>query len=183
MHGRYIVEERPDGITIIDQHALHERLVYADLKRRRERQEVLKQPLLVPQTIDLSPAEFLKVMSLQAELAAFGVDVEEFGRRSVVVRAVPQALGQCDPVELLKDLLAALEQMEAGRAADSPADAILKVMACKGAVKAGQRLSPDQVAALLDRRDAAEGAATCPHGRPAAVFFSLAALDKQFARR
>ena len=183
LHGSYIVEETPSGISVIDQHALHERLLFEELKEKRQSQSLTKQPLLVPQMIELSPAEFLGVMSLKDDLAALGIDVEEFGRSSVVVRAVPQQLSDCDPVELVKDVLAELEQEEAGQAGDSQADVILKVMACKGAVKAGQRLSPQEISALLEKRDAGENTSSCPHGRPSTLRFSLEELEKQFGRR
>ena len=183
LHGSYIVEEADDGIRVIDQHALHERLLFDELKEKRQTQSLVKQPLLVPQMIELSPAEFFKVMSLKDDLASLGIDIEEFGRSSVVVRAVPQQLSDCDPVELVKDVLAELEQEEAGQAGDSPADVILKVMACKAAVKAGQRLSPQEISALLDKRDAEERTSTCPHGRPSTLMFSLPELEKQFGRR
>ena len=183
LHGSYIVEETANGISVIDQHALHERLLFEELKEKRQSQGLTKQPLLVPQMIELSPAEFLKVMSLKDGLAALGIDIEEFGRSSLVVRAVPQQLSDCDPVELVKDVLAELEQEEAGQAADSQTDVILKVMACKAAVKAGQRLSPQEISALLDKRDTGEYTSTCPHGRPSTLMFSLAELEKQFGRR
>ncbi len=183
MHGSYIVEENANGINIIDQHALHERLLFDELKRQRERAALVKQPLLVPQMLELAPAEFFKVMSLQDEFAALGIDVEEFGASTVVVRAVPQQLADSDPVELLKDVLVEIEEAEAGKSGDSPQDSILKVMACKAAVKAGQRLSPQEIASLLDKRDEVEGTSTCPHGRPHSIFLSLAELERQFKRR
>ena len=182
-HGAYIVEETGSGINIIDQHALHERLLYDGFIRARESQHMIKQPLLVPQMIELAPAEFYKVLSLRDELAKLGIDVEEFGRTSVVVRALPQKLSHCDPVEFVKDVLAELEQTEAGEASESAGEAVVKVMACKAAVKAGQRLSPGEIEALLDLRDRYPHAATCPHGRPATLALSLEQLEKQFGRR
>ena len=183
LHGSYIVEETPEGINIIDQHALHERLLYDELKRKRERRSLVKQPLLVPQMVELGPAELFRAMSLKDEFAALGIDIEEFGRSAIVVRSVPQQLDACDPAEVVKDVLAESEQAEAGKASDSSADTILKVMACKGAVKAGKRLAPQEIAALLDKRDGAEHTSTCPHGRPHTLSFSAAELQRQFGRR
>ncbi len=183
VHGSYIVEERPDGVNIIDQHALHERLLFERFKRQRERAELVKQPLLTPEMVELTPDEFFRVMALKDQLAELGVEIEEFGGRSVIVRAAPAALNHAPPAELLKDLLAEAQEAEAGRAGESVEDALLKVMACKAAVKAGQRLSPQEIAALLEQRDAEPDSATCPHGRPHTIFLSLAELEKQFHRR
>ena len=139
MLDTYIVEESPGGIRLTDQHALHECILYGRLRRQLESGPPASQRLLVPELVELPKAEFLAVMELAEDLKRFGMDVEAFGESTVIVRSYPQMLGRFDARAFLQDVLDELEGPEGTRRVDGRLEKLLKVMACRGAVKAGQR--------------------------------------------
>ena len=190
VHDSYIVEEAAEGIYLIDQHALHERILFEEIASRAPMHRgVLRQRLLMPETVQLSPRDFQVVMALKETLVRLGVEVAEFGPNTVALQALPQMLRDAPPRQFLLDLVDELSGEEA--LARKPSDGnitalqekIMQIIACKGAVKAGQRLTPQQVQALLERRDQTNPAPTCPHGRPTTIFLSLTDLEKKFRRR
>ncbi len=178
----YIVEETPDGLNLIDQHALHERVLYNRIVRRLEEGGLARQQLLVPELVELPRGEFYAVMGLQEELGRFGLEIEAFGEQTVVVRSFPQILKEFDGREFFRDLLEELEGPDGARKVDGRLERIVRMMACKGAVKAGQRLSPRQIQELLEARDSAGETATCPHGRPTTIELTSDQLARQFHR-
>jgi len=182
MLDSFIIEEVPGGINIIDQHALHERILYNSIRARIDDGALPSQQLLVPDLVELPAQEFYAVMDMQDELARFGMTIEAFGDRTVIVRSYPQILGHFDGESFFADLLADLDGPKGARHVDGRIDKIVQTMACKGAVKAGQRLTADQIRHILQRRSQAGPADTCPHGRPTTIFLSHADLDKQFHR-
>ena len=181
VHDAYIVEEVPEGIRLIDQHALHERILYEALRGRLASGPLTSQRLLVPELVDLAPAEMEAVLELKGDLARLGLELEPFGLGTVIVRAFPQLLGRFDGPGFLREVLQALQGPEGARGAQDRIEKLLKVMACHGAVKAGERLSAAQVRALLEQRPA-QGADTCPHGRPTGILVSRSELERQFRR-
>ena len=182
MLDSYIVEETEDGIDIIDQHALHERLLYNQISRRLEKGVLDSQQLLVPELVELPQQEFYAVMDLQEDLARFGMDIEAFGERTVIVRSFPQIMRRFDGKAFFEELLVEMEGPAGVRKVDGRLDRLVKVMACKAAVKAGERLSPEQLRRLLEQRAEYGPTDTCPHGRPTVLHLSRRQLDKQFRR-
>jgi DNA mismatch repair protein MutL len=178
----YIVEEAEDGINLIDQHALHERILYNRIRENLEEGRLSSQQLLVPDLVELPQPEFYAVMDLKDELARFGLDIEAFGERTVIVRAFPQVMGRFDGKAFFRELLDELEGPEGARRVDGRLEKLARMMACKGAVKAGQRLSPDQMRRLLEQRHEAGPTDNCPHGRPTTITLTRRELDKQFHR-
>jgi DNA mismatch repair protein MutL len=178
----YIVEESPEGIRLTDQHALHECILYDRLQRRLESGPPASQRLLVPELVELPKAEFLAVMELAEDLKQFGMEAEAFGESTVIVRSYPQILGLFDARTFLQDLLGELDGPEGTRRVDGRREKVLKVMACRGAVKAGQRLSPEQMRRLLEEREEAGAGETCPHGRPVSIVIARRELERQFGR-
>ncbi len=178
----YIIEEQEDGLCIIDQHALHERILYNEISARLDEGPLASQQLLVPELVELPKPEFYAVMDLRGELARFGMEVEEFGESTVIVRAFPQVLGKFDGRSFFEDLLDELAGVEGARKVDGRLEKLKKMMACRGAVKAGQRLSPQQIRRLLERRHRPGPTDTCPHGRPTTISLSRRELDRQFHR-
>jgi len=174
----YIVEETDEGIHILDQHALHERVLY-EMLQRRAGGPVQSQRLLVPSVVELRPRDLTLVMELREVLRTMGVEVETFGPGSVAVRAVPQILERADPGELLVDLLDEVRRESSGT---PRADLVRRALACRGAVKSGVRLRDEEIAWLLDQRDALALPATCPHGRPLALRLTDAELNRRFQR-
>ncbi|MFW6189680.1 MAG: DNA mismatch repair endonuclease MutL [Planctomycetota bacterium] len=178
----FIVEETEDGINLIDQHALHERILYNRIRRRLEQSGLDSQQLLVPELVELPRQEFYAVAALEEQLGRFGMDIEEFGEQTIIVRSFPQVLGKFDGEAFFRDLLDELEGPEGAQKVDGRVEKIVRMMACKGAVKAGQRLSPEQMREILRAR-AEEGACgTCPHGRPTTIELTRSELNRQFRR-
>ncbi len=170
-----------EGLLIVDQHALHERLLHDRIERRLAEAPLETQRLLVPVTVDLSPAEFAIVQSSQGTLARLGVEVEHFGGTTVALRAFPALLGRADPATVVHDLLAAAAQ---GDTPDQAAlvEKLVNVMACHGAVRAGQPLADPEVRELLSAVTSLGDRDTCPHGRPTVLRLTRADLERQFRR-
>ena len=181
LHDAYIVEEVTDGFLLIDQHALHERILYEELKRRAVHTAAPRQRLLVPELIELRPQDFLRIMEIKEELLHMGVEVEAFGERTVAVHAVPHLAGGVNGRELVFEILQD-DEATTGPASERQ-DRIMQTIACKAAVKAGDRLSRGRIEALLDQRDRIGPEPTCPHGRPTTVRFERDDLEKMFQRK
>ena len=182
IHNRYLVSESPEGVAIIDQHALHERILYEQLRRRVEEGPVESQSLLVPEPVDLPPAEAAAALEHQELLARLGLRIEPFGGDTILVSSYPAMLSSQGVSEVLRGLLEPL--MAGGTEPDSRdmLDDLLNTIACKAAVKAGDYLTPDEIDHLLDQRHFVDDPHHCPHGRPTALIFSRAELDKKFKR-
>jgi DNA mismatch repair protein MutL len=182
IHNRYIVTESPEGVVVIDQHALHERILYEQLRTRVLAGAVESQQLLVSEPVDLAPAEAVAVLERADLLAELGIRVSPFGGGTVLVSSYPAMLANLSPAELLRDVVDRL--VTGGRSIDRRhlVDELLHMIACKAAIKAGDRLSGEEIAALLAARHLAEDAHHCPHGRPTALVFTREELDRQFKR-
>jgi DNA mismatch repair protein MutL len=182
IHNRYLVTETAEGVTIIDQHALHERILYEQLRARVTSGAVETQSLLVPEPVDLSPAEAATALEHRGLLGQLGMKLEPFGGDTVLVTGYPAMLANISPVELLHELLGRL--LSGGRAPDRGdlLDELLHAVACKAAIKAGDRLAPEEIASLLEQRHLVDDPHHCPHGRPAALVFTREELDRRFKR-
>jgi DNA mismatch repair protein MutL len=182
IHDRYLVTENEEGVVVIDQHALHERILYEQLRRRVAGGAIESQSLLVPEPIDLSPSEAAAVLEHRELLAQLGIRVEPFGGDTVLLHSYPAMLANINPVEVLAGLLEPL--VSGGKPPDRRdlLDELLHMIACKAAVKAGDRLAPEEIQALLDHRHLVDDSHHCPHGRPTELVFSRESLDKQFGR-
>jgi len=182
LHNTYLVAETPDGILIVDQHALHERVLFEQLMSRLEAGPLESQRRLAPITVDLTDAEMAAVETHQEALARLGIEVEPLGPRSVGIHSFPTLLERADPEGTLRDFLAWAVQCEAPPGPRQVLEKLAHVAACRGAVKAGDPLGPAEIEALLAHREASDMAATCPHGRPTALVLSRTDLEKQFGR-
>lgn len=182
IHNRYLVTETEDGVTIIDQHALHERILYEHLRQRVAAGAIETQNLLVPEPVDLSSAETAAALENRDLLAELGVKVEPFGGNTLLVAGYPAMLANMNPVDVLRSLLDCI--LAGGKQPDRRdlLDELLHTIACKAAIKAGDRLAPEEIASLLEQRHLVDDAHHCPHGRPTALVFTREELDKQFKR-
>ncbi|MBN2580269.1 MAG: DNA mismatch repair endonuclease MutL [Pirellulales bacterium] len=182
IHNRYLVTESEEGVMVIDQHALHERILYEQLKERIDRGTLETQTLLVPEPVDLSSTEAAAALEHREVLAALGLKIEPFGGETVLIAGYPAMLANLPPGETLRLLLEPL--LTAGKTPDRRdlLDEMLHTIACKAAVKAGDRLAPEEIDALLLQRHLAHDAHHCPHGRPTALIFTREELDRQFKR-
>ncbi len=182
VHNRYLIVETQVGIEVIDQHALHERILYEQLRDRVLSDSLESQRLLVPEPVDLASSEAAAVLEQTALLARLGVEVQPFGGETVLVSSYPAMLANWRPAEVLRDLV---DKLLAGGKHPEPRDLLdelLHMIACKAAVKFGDRLSPEEVEALLAQRHLAQDSHHCPHGRPTALVFTREDLDRQFKR-
>jgi len=179
---RYLVAEDDDGLLIVDQHALHERILYEQLKARLATGHIESQKLLVPEPVTLTPAESALALERQETLARLGIGVESFGGDTVLVTAYPSLLGRVSPAELVRQAVDRFQSGDGRADLGDLVDELLHMMACKAAVKAGDPLTPEEVAALLEHRTLCRDAHHCPHGRPTALVFTRGELDKRFKR-
>jgi len=179
----YIVAEGGSGMYLIDQHAAHERVVFDQIRQRRQGDERPSQPLLAPMTAELSAAQVVTLESYAELLADYGFALEPFGDRAWLVRALPANLAARagpDPAAALCDLLdaVAVEQVVMERE-----DALAATVACHGSVRAGMTLAQEEMDALLRQLQSTENPHNCPHGRPTVVHFSEYQLEREFGRR
>ena len=186
VHDCYLIVETSEGVTVIDQHALHERIVYEHLRARVLAGAVESQRLLVPQQIEVTPKEAALLLEQSESLQKAGLGLEDFGNGTVIVTGYPAMLRKMDLQGLVRDLI---EKLEGGgtvgvqsSARRDILDELLHMMSCKAAVKAGQRLSQEEIESLLMQRHLVDDAHHCPHGRPTALSLSRTELDRQFGR-
>jgi DNA mismatch repair protein MutL len=178
----YLVVEAGDAVTLIDQHALHERIMYEQLRRRVLEGRVEVQRLLMPVLAELTPREVGLLLDQTDILAELGLEVTSLGGRSVGISAYPVLLRRADPVELVRAVVEQIEQAGQKLMRRDLIDSLLHMMACKAAIKAGHRLAPEEIESLLAQRHLVDDAHHCPHGRPTALTLTRAELDRQFGR-
>ncbi len=182
IHNRYLITEDEHGVVVIDQHALHERVLYEQLREKVLAGRSETQRLLVPETVTLTPSEAAAAIDARELLAQLGIEIEPFGGDTVLITAYPAMLANINPAEMLRQMI---EQLLAdGKRPDrrDVLDSLLHMISCKAAIKAGDRLSPEEIAALLEHRDLCQDAHHCPHGRPTALVFTREELDRRFKR-
>jgi len=182
LHNSYLVVESSDGMLIIDQHALHERILYEDLLARVSRGPLESQRLLIPAVIEASPAQVELLEQVRPLLARLGIEVEPFGPGTVAIQAFPTFLERLDPTVFIAELLERGQQELLDLTQEELLHEILDMMSCKAAVKAGDPLTATEIQALLDRRQLIERSSNCPHGRPTMLQMTLGDLEKQFKR-
>jgi len=182
MHGRYIVVETTGGIEVIDQHALHERVLYQRLRDQVSVGGLDVQPLLIPERVEVTAAEAELVRDHGTALAEAGLRVEPFGGTTVVVTAKPALVGTTSGEAILRETLGRLKALSGTPAPGMIVDEVLHGLACRAAVKAGDPLSQQEVAALVSERHRCTDAHHCPHGRPTSLTLTRQELDRQFRR-
>src|SRR4051812_30203036 len=183
VHETYIVAQTGDGIVIVDQHAAHERLVYERMKKALGNGGIKRQPLLIPEVVDLDPAEVTRVMGRTDELAELGLVIEEFGPDAVVVREVPAMLGKLDVKGLVRDLADEIAETGNALSLKERLEEVSGTLACHMSVRAGRRLNAEEMNALLREMEATPHSGQCNHGRPTYVELKLSDIEKLFGRR
>jgi DNA mismatch repair protein MutL len=181
-HNRYLVTTCDEGLVVIDQHALHERILYEQLREKVLGGRLEVQRLLTPEPVDLTPSEAAAVLEHQDVLQELGLEVAPFGGSTILVQGYPAMLGSIGPGELLRQLAAQLNQGRHLPGRRDVLDELLHMMSCKAAVKAGDPLTPGEIQALLDYRHLVQDAHHCPHGRPTTLVFTKEELDRRFRR-
>jgi len=182
IHDSFIVAATGDGFVIIDQHALHERIMYEDLCRRVRTGKLESQRLLIPESFELTEVQ-AEALETNAELIEkLGIELAPFGPRTMACQAFPTMLANASPLDFIGDLIDLLTERSSELEPERLLDEVLNMAACKAAIKAGQKLSDNEIEQLLADRQIVERASRCPHGRPTTIKFSISDLEKQFKR-
>ncbi len=182
LHGTYVIAESQDGIVIVDQHAVHERLVYESLKAEMAEKGIRRQGLLIPEVIELQEAQHHKILELSEDFEALGLVIESFGGTAIVVREIPSILGQGDIKALILDIVDDLDEMGSSSKLKETIDEILGTMACHGSIRAGRRLSLQEMNELLRQMEATPYSGQCNHGRPTYVQLKKKDIERLFGR-
>ena len=178
----YLVTATEEGMMVIDQHALHERILYEHLRPRVLQGAVESQQLLVPDAIECTVKEAALIEEHRALFAQLGFGIESFGGQTVLLTCYPAMLHKVDLPQMVRDLCEHLETTRQDPSRRDILDELLHMMSCKGAIKSGQRLSPEEIQSLLEQRHLIDDAHHCPHGRPTALVLTRSDLDRQFGR-
>ena len=173
---------RTSSVVIVDQHAAHERLVYERMKKMLSNGGITRQGLLIPAIVDVGEDETLAIAEKADELAALGLVVEPFGPATVAVREIPALLGDTDIDGLVRDIAAEILADGSGSPLRDRLEAIASRMACHGSVRAGRRLTPEEMNALLREMEATPFSGQCNHGRPTYVELKLTDIERLFGR-
>lgn len=183
IHGTYILAQSQQGMVLVDQHAAHERLTWEKLKAQMAETGIARQPLLIPEVIDMDARDGERLMQAADQLAELGLVIEAFGQGALVVREVPALLAKADVKALLRDVAAELAEGGGVNTLKQRLDDVLSSMACHGSVRAGRPMNIAEMNQLLREMEATPLSGTCNHGRPTHVTLSLADMEKLFGRR
>jgi DNA mismatch repair protein MutL len=183
VHETYIVSQTRDGVVIVDQHAAHERLVYERMKSSLEKSGVTRQILLIPEVVELDEADVARLTARGVELAQYGLVLEPFGPGAVAVRETPGMLGEVDAGALVRDLAEHMAEWDEALPLERRLMHVAATMACHGSVRAGRRLKPEEMNALLREMEATPNSGQCNHGRPTYVELKLSDIERLFGRR
>jgi len=182
VHNTYLVQETEEGMIIIDQHALHERIIYEQIREKILAGKLESQKMLVPEPVTLPPAEAAAVLEQTELLKSIGIVVEPFGGDTVLVSSYPTMLARQNPAEVLKGVVDKLMGEAKNLDQRDLVDELLHMISCKAAIKAGDPLTPEEITSLLEQRELCQDGHHCPHGRPTSLTFSREQLDKKFKR-
>jgi DNA mismatch repair protein MutL len=183
VHDSYIIAQTADGLLLVDQHAAHERLVYERMKAQLEDSGVARQGLLLPEVVELGPADAQCLVERRAELEDLGLVLEPFGEGAVLVREVPALLGAIEVGRLVQDLAEDLAEIDRAQSLREALERVCASLACHGSVRAGRRLGLAEMNALLRAMEATPHSGQCNHGRPTYVALSRADIERLFQRR
>ena len=183
VHATYIIAQTRDGLVVVDQHAAHERLVYERMKAQLEAGGVARQTLLLPEVVELDPAEAERVAGRTEELQALGLMVESFGPGAILVRETPALLGETDVAGLIRDIADDLAETGQALSLRERLQEVCSTLACHGSVRAGRRLTAPEMNALLREMEVTPNSGQCNHGRPTWVELKLTDIERLFGRR
>jgi DNA mismatch repair protein MutL len=183
LHETYIVAQTRDGLVLVDQHAAHERIVYERMKSALEKAGIPRQILLIPEIVELDEADIDRLVARAEELTRYGLLIEPFGPGAVAVRETPSLLGEIDATALVRDLSQHLAEWDETLPLERRLMHVAATMACHGSVRAGRRLKPEEMNALLREMEQTPNSGQCNHGRPTYVELKLSDIERLFGRR
>jgi DNA mismatch repair protein MutL len=182
LHENYIVAQTETGMVLVDAHAAHERLTYEKLKRQLAETGIARQPLLIPEIVDLPAGDAARVLAAAEDLARLGLVIEPFGGTAIAVREMPALLGQASARALVADILDELGDQGESLALGARIDAVLSRVACHGSVRSGRQMRAEEMNALLREMEATPLSGQCNHGRPTYVELKLSDIERLFGR-
>jgi DNA mismatch repair protein MutL len=180
--GCYLVCAAPDGLTVIDQHAAHERVAFEKLRRQLDAGKVETQNLLIPQTVDLNAGEMMLLEQKLEIMERFGFALEPFGPGSYAIKSAPALLPEGDYSQVVRQMVAELADVDTSAKLRQHLEEKLATLACHSVIRANRKLEPHEMRALLEALDQIDFATQCPHGRPVLVEWSRAELERLFKR-
>ena len=183
LHDTYIVAQTQDGLVVVDQHAAHERIVYERLKEAIAKAGVPRQMLLIPEIVELDEADVERLVSHADELSGYGLVIEAFGPGAVALRETPALLGEINGAGLIRDLAEHIDEWDEALPLERRLMQVASSMACHGSVRAGRRLKPEEMNALLREMERTPNSGQCNHGRPTYVELKLTDIERLFGRR
>ena len=183
VHDTYIVAQTRDGLVVVDQHAAHERIVYERLKAALDKSGVHRQILLIPEIVELDEADVQRLLTRAEELARYGLVLEAFGPGAVALRETPALLGEINGGGLVRDLAEHMSEWDEALPLERRLMQVASSMACYGSVRAGRRLKPEEMNALLREMETTPNSGQCNHGRPTYVELKLTDIERLFGRR
>jgi len=182
IHDSFIVAQADDGIVIIDQHALHERIMFQLLIKKTEQGPLESQRSLIPETIDVTENEIALIEESEDIFKQLGIELSSFGPRTMAIQSFPILLDKLASAPFVRDLIDKLK-MQAGKASkEEIIHTVIDMMSCKAAIKAGDKLTHDEIKSLLAQKNQFDRTSNCPHGRPTTIHLTMAQLEKQFKR-
>jgi DNA mismatch repair protein MutL len=182
LNRTFLVAQIGGDLTVIDQHTAHERVLFERLVRAWGGRTMVSQPLLIPEPIDVSPAHATLLQRYREDLLQVGLDVEQFGPSTVLLRAVPAGIGTIHAATLIPDLLDDLSQWQTAASLEARVRPVLASVACHGAVRSGRSMTLPEIKTLIEDWLAAGAVTTCPHGRRTSFRLSTDDLEKMFGR-
>jgi DNA mismatch repair protein MutL len=183
VHETYIVAQTRDGLVVVDQHAAHERIVYEKLKAAIDKAGIARQILLIPEIVELDAADVERLAARAEELARYGLVLEPFGPGAVALRETPSLMGEVDGAGVVRDLAEHMSEWDETLPLERRLMQVASSMACHGSVRAGRRLKPEEMNALLREMEATPNSGQCNHGRPTYVELKLTDIERLFGRR
>jgi DNA mismatch repair protein MutL len=183
LHNTYIVAESKDSLVVVDQHAAHERLVYERMKQGLKEGTLKKQLLLIPEVVELNAQQVDILLAYQNDLSSFGLEIERFGKTSVLVREIPALLENIEIKGLIQTLCDEVVELGKIVSLKEKIEEICSTMACHGSIRAGRKLSLDEMNALLRQMEQTPHSGQCNHGRPTYIELKKADIEKLFGRK
>jgi DNA mismatch repair protein MutL len=178
----YIVATDEEGLLLVDQHVAHERVLFEQFRDIRLAQAVQTQPLLIPETLDLSPAEAEAFTVVQPELEAMGIEAMQLSGRTIAIKTAPSGLASSDLIALVREALTVVERERRSFTIESVRDGIAASLACKAAIKINMPLTTEKMQWLIDELMKTQNPMTCPHGRPIIMRMELRDIERGFKR-